>query len=267
MLFMSMFVVLLAAVVCCACISETTSRRITVIAHRGAHEQAPENTMLAILAAAELGCDYVEVDVRETRDGGFVNFHDGSVDNKTNGTGDVADMTLAEMLSLDAGSFFDSSFAGERIITVDEAFTALAESGMGAYIDVKSANPDSVAALIRRNGLISNAATYCNADFLAEIQRIDPEVEIQPEMPRDLADLPALMERLKPEIVAISRLSLVTRENVDACHAAGALVWVDIMGRDNPEGWQFIIDCGVDGIQTDKPSELIPWLRERGLRE
>jgi len=59
--------------------------RIAVIAHRGGASLAPENTLVAIAKAMELGADYVEVDVRQTRDGYLVCMHDSTVDRTTNG--------------------------------------------------------------------------------------------------------------------------------------------------------------------------------------
>ena len=77
---------------------------IYVAAHRGWCAKYPENTMPAFRAAAELGVDQLETDVRVTKDGELVLIHDATVDRTTNGTGRVCDLTLAELKTLDAGN-------------------------------------------------------------------------------------------------------------------------------------------------------------------
>lgn len=93
---------------------------IFVAAHRGWSEKYPENTMLAFRKAAELGVDQIEMDVRVTKDGQLVVFHDETVDRVTNGTGKVCDFTLEELRQLDAGIKKGQEFAGEKIPTFVE---------------------------------------------------------------------------------------------------------------------------------------------------
>lgn len=97
-----------------------------VIAHRGASGYAPENTRAAFDLAIELGADAIETDLQVTRDGELVLIHDDRVDRTSDGTGPVADFTLAELQSLDLGGWFDRAFAGQRILTLAEL---LAEYG------------------------------------------------------------------------------------------------------------------------------------------
>ena len=80
-----------------------SEKNIYVAAHRGASASHPENTMEAFRAAIEMGVDQIETDVRITADGELVLIHDATVDRTTNGTGKVAQMTLAELKALDAG--------------------------------------------------------------------------------------------------------------------------------------------------------------------
>lgn len=262
----AVFAATLLVVACADGERANMTRRIDVIAHRGAHENVPENTMPAIRRAIDLGVDYIEVDVRMTRDGAFVNFHDGTVDRKTDGTGPVSDLTLAELQALDAGSHVGPEFAGERIPTVDETFAAMASAGIPAYVDVKDAPPDSVVALLRRHDLLATSVVYGSPSELAAMKAIDPAVRGEPEYPGTPEALAELLDQVTPYVIAISRFSRITSEAVAACQATGALVQVDVMGNDTPEGWQFVVDCGVDGIQTDRPEALIAWLSERGLR-
>ena len=93
---------------------------IYVAAHRGWSAKYPENTMAAYKAAAELGVDQIETDIRITADGELVLIHDATVDRTTNGTGLVREKTLAELRALDAGSWKGEEFAGLQIPTLKE---------------------------------------------------------------------------------------------------------------------------------------------------
>jgi glycerophosphoryl diester phosphodiesterase len=124
------------------------------VAHRGASADAPEHTLAAYRLAMAQGADYVEQDLAVTRDGVLICLHDESLERTTNveevfpdrGTLDpvtgrrqwlAADFTLAEIKSLDAGSWFDGRFAGERVPTWDEAVAAVGTSA-GLYPELKT---------------------------------------------------------------------------------------------------------------------------------
>ncbi len=83
------------------------------IGHRGAAGYEPENTLRSFRRALEIGVDMIELDVRRTKDGKVVVIHDDTVDRTTNGSGAIGEMTLAEIMELDAGR-------GEKIPTLDE---------------------------------------------------------------------------------------------------------------------------------------------------
>ena len=89
-------------------------RNAKITAHRGT-ALGPECTLASCIMAFEQGADVIEVDVRRTLDGILVNFHDATLDRTTDGTGNLADYTLAELKLLDAGSWKAPEFAGERI--------------------------------------------------------------------------------------------------------------------------------------------------------
>ena len=123
------------------------------IAHRGASAYAPEHTLAAYRLAIEQGADYVEQDLAVTRDGALICLHDDSLERTTNveevfpdrattdGAGRkrwlAADFTLAEIKKLDAGSWFGSQFARERVPTWDEA-VGLVWGKAGMYPELKT---------------------------------------------------------------------------------------------------------------------------------
>jgi glycerophosphoryl diester phosphodiesterase len=109
-----------------------------VIGHRGAAAYAPENTLAGLRMAKALGCGWVEFDVRLTADRQPVLLHDNRLERTTNGRGRVSAMSLAEVRRPDAGTWFHSSFAVERVPTLEEALVLLAELGLGANIELKA---------------------------------------------------------------------------------------------------------------------------------
>ena len=96
-----------------------------ILGHRGASAYAPENTIAAFQRAFELGADGIELDVALTKDGAAIVMHDDRVDRTSNGTGLVSEMTLAEIQKLDAGSWFDAKYRGEKFPTLEEVLAAV----------------------------------------------------------------------------------------------------------------------------------------------
>ncbi len=102
-----------------------TKRGPMVVAHRGCSGKSPENTLAAFKMACDLGADMIECDVRLTKDGQVVAFHDRTLDRTTNGKGRIESRSLEELKRLDAGSWFHARFAGERIPTLSEVLELL----------------------------------------------------------------------------------------------------------------------------------------------
>ena len=108
-----------------------------VIGHRGAAGHAPENTLASIAKAAELGCGWVEFDVMTAACGRPVLIHDQTLDRTTDGRGLVSGKTLAELKTLDAGSWFSADFAGAAIPALSETLDLLARLDLGAVVEIK----------------------------------------------------------------------------------------------------------------------------------
>jgi len=108
-----------------------------IVAHRGASERAPENTLAAIAKAAELGARAVEFDVTVSADGVPVLMHDDVLNRCTDGSGPVILKTLDELQMLDAGSWFSPAFAGERIPTLEQALGLAADCDLMVNLELK----------------------------------------------------------------------------------------------------------------------------------
>lgn len=108
-----------------------------IIGHRGVFAYAPENTLEGIHTAADMDVEWVEFDVKLTKDHVPILFHDDVLDRTTNGSGLVAEATYEEIRQLEAGSAFSESFAGIKIPTLDEALEVLIDRGMGLNLEMK----------------------------------------------------------------------------------------------------------------------------------
>ncbi len=109
----------------------------SVVGHRGAAAHAPENTLASLRRAHELGADWVEFDVKLTRDGVPILMHDAKLKRTTNGSGLVATLDYASIAQLDAGAWFPGSFAGEQVPTLEAAIDLLLELGVAANVEIK----------------------------------------------------------------------------------------------------------------------------------
>lgn len=108
-----------------------------IIGHRGCAGYVPENTLEAIHTAADMGLKWVELDVKLTKDQIPIIFHDPTLERVTNGSGNVADKTLAEIKELDCGSYYGESFTGIDIPTLEEAIDVLLERDLGINLELK----------------------------------------------------------------------------------------------------------------------------------
>lgn len=161
--------------------------RDEVQAHRGASAVAPENTLAAFRAAAEQGAKWVELDVALLADGTLVVIHDVTVDRTSSGTGSLGDLNRADLDQLDAGSWFGSDFAGERIPTLEETLKALGELGLNANVEIKQHEhhrsleqlTNAVQAALRTRAAHTQIMiSSFDAQALAAMHRLEPELEM-----------------------------------------------------------------------------------------
>lgn len=141
------------------------------IAHRGASAHAPENTLAAIVKAAELGADMVEVDLQASADGVLVVIHDAELSHTTNGSGSVYTYTLGALRQLDAGQ-------GERIPTAEEVIACCLERELGIYFELKMGfAAAAIVPLIQRHRLYGRVIVGSfRPDWLADVAGLDARI-------------------------------------------------------------------------------------------
>ena len=228
-----------------------------VIAHRGAHDGIPENTLAAYRSAIDLGCDFVEIDVRTTLDGVLVSIHNATIDAYTldGKKGKVAEMTFEDLRKVDIGSRVGSHWSQERIPSVAEILQ-LCKGRIGVYLDVKQASIESLAALVKENDCELDTLWYISESRIDELKRHSSKSWPMPD-PGPEKNLPALLNDYNPSVVA-SVWRNCSQQFVETCHLSNAIVLVDDQG---PDTWKSLLDWKADGIQTDQPAALIAHLK------
>jgi glycerophosphoryl diester phosphodiesterase len=135
-------------------LADAASNVRQIVAHRGASTERPECTLAALRRAFEVGATAVEIDVRTSRDGQLFLLHDATLDRTTDGKGPAGERSMAELKQLDAGSWFDPAYRGERIPTLREALQ-LCCGRIDVLLDLKeqgAAYADQVAREVRAHG-------------------------------------------------------------------------------------------------------------------
>lgn len=119
---------------------------VDIVGHRGASFDAPENTLTSEKLAWQQGADAVETDIHLTKDGQLIVCHDKTTKRTTGFDGTIVNLTFDALRKLDAGSWKDPKFAGEKLPTLDEQF-ALIPPGKRFLVEIK-VGPEIVPALV-----------------------------------------------------------------------------------------------------------------------
>lgn len=257
-----------------------TPARVDNIAHRGASGHAPESTLPAFRLARQLGADWIELDVHQTRDGELVVIHDKRVDRTTNGQGAVNELTLSQLKKLDAGSWFDAShprltntYKGTRIPTLQEVLRSQETYGRFC-IEIKEGAPVKMEAQVlktlQRQGLLLPSQRE-----RVIIQSFDPEVLKRIHRSHPDLFLIQLIHFRKAGSFSRSGLQRIAayadgigfdhrrmeREDIRRAHREGLQVYAYTVNR--KENMRQLIDWGVDAIGTNFPDRLRAVKRER----
>jgi len=246
-------------------------KRPLVIGHRGFPRVAPENTLPSFKLAKIAGADLVELDYYHTKDNQLVVIHDPTVDRTTDATKRwggtkirVDGKTLAELQSLDAGSWFNPPYPQTRLPTLVEALDEIQSGGGVTLVERKQGDAATCIALLKEKGLI-NALIVQSFDwsYLNDFHAACPEQVLGALGPpgvkgRTLTDAekklsPAWIDEARKCGARIAVWNReVTREAVAYAHQQGVEVWVYTI--DDPAVARELLDLGVDGIITNNTS-------------
>ncbi len=253
------------------CLTDLDCEYLFSCGHRGATLFAPENTLVGIDVAIELGMDSIEVDVRPTADDVLVLMHDDTVDRTTDGTGSVSEMTLADIRELHVVSTFDD-IPDQPVPTFAEALEALAGRAL-VNVDAKTDRMDLIGADIAAAGM--QRWCFVQVDNVEEghaLRAADPTILVMPDaenaddvgtyheaLAAELFEFPWLLDEPEPIEAA---LAVGSRPTQDALGVTDAAATIHEENGDDPcLAYQPMWERGISLIQTDMPHLLAPCLQ------
>jgi len=255
----------------------------TVLGHRGAGGDAPENTLEAFERGLREGAHILESDVHATRDGVPVLIHDEVVDRVTEGAGRVADLDLEALRRLDAGHRWSPDGGashpwrgrGLRIPTLEEALAAFPEARFN--LEIKQTENGAVEAtvdLVRRTKREERTLlTAGEDDVMARLREVLADSGARPALGASLADILAFIrsaaeggapgtDSMALQVpAAFGSDPLVTPRFVDHAHEQGLRVHVWTVNEEAE--MTRLLDLGVDGLVTDHPARMADLLARR----
>lgn len=241
-----------------------------IIAHRGESADAPENTLAAFRLAWERDVTTIELDVHLTADDRLAVIHDADTERTAGVKLVVKESQYAELRPLDVGRWKGAQFAGERIVTLEEALAAM-PAGKRCFIEVK-VGPEAVPALVRaveQSGLPARQLVVISFqhETIAEVRRRLPELEAywlvsfkedqQTQVLKPtVAEIVARAQEIDAHGVNVSFKGPIDAAFVEAVRGAKLKLYVWTV--DDADVARRLTALGVDGITTNKAE----WLRE-----
>jgi glycerophosphoryl diester phosphodiesterase len=263
------------------------SKNVMVIAHRGDWRSAPENSLQAIKNVIEMGVDMVEIDIQKTKDGELVLMHDTKLDRTTTGKGKVSDFTLEEIkkMYLRNGAGVPTS---HRIPTLEEALNAC-KGNILVNIDKGYNHFKEAYEVVKKTGtskqvVIKGGKTYGqvlseHGDILSSVIYM-PVVNItKPGAKEVISDFSKQLKPVAFELV-FNTDTISMLKDLSFIRKSGSKIWIntlwpslngghhdDMAVEENKaeQSWGWVINKGATMIQTDRPKELIEYLRKKGL--
>ncbi len=234
-----------------------------VIAHRGSHLIKPENTVASIEDAISIGADYVELDLRTTKDGHLVLLHNDQVDQVSNGKGKIKDLDLEEVKKLILKGK-DGSL--HHIATFEDALKACKDR-INIYLDFKAADVAQAYSEIIKAGMEKEILVYVNSsEQYASWRKNAPKMPLMSSLSRMTVTKEDLLESLKKmPLEAIDNIP--AQELLHTIRSMGISIFLDVQkSSETPEDWSAAMKKGIQGMQTDHPKALIGYLEKNRIR-
>jgi len=236
-------------------IKNTLDSTVKAVLHRGYSLLSPENTLPAFKMAKERGFSYVECDIRFTSDDVPVLIHDTTIDRTSDGTGEIASLTLTQVKAYDFGSWKSSGYVGTEIPTLKEFILLCKKLNLHPYIELKSATTSQIqiAYDIVKNVGMANKVTWIGGIApLEDIVTLNPESRVAV-VTGSLSDSTInLMVGLKTgqnEVVADASHSIINEADSEKTIDAGLAL--ECYTVNDPSVVLSLSDLGVTGFTTD----------------
>jgi glycerophosphoryl diester phosphodiesterase len=237
-----------------------------ICAHRGAMATHPENTIVAFKEAIRLGVHMIEFDVFKTKDGALVVIHDKTLDRTTNGSGKVADFTLAEIKSLDAGSWKGPEFFGEKVPTFDEVLQIMPRNiWLNIHLKDSPEVGEEIALKLFKSGRLPQAFLACNLETKAVAQLVVPgllvcNMERQEQdkvyVDQTIANKANFIQLRKTQLESLGPLLADLHQHQ---------INVNYFGTDDPEKITALLNAGVNFVLVNNPGPAMNVAAELGI--
>lgn len=234
-----------------------------IIGHRGACAYAPENTLASIHTAADLGIEWVELDVKLTSDSIPVIFHDDTLERVTNGSGNLKDVTLVDLQNLSAGEWFAESFVTETVPTLEAAIDACISRNLGLNLEIKPCAGREVETAEIALDMLSRYWDDHDRLLISSFSQVSLEAaqHIAADWARALlvdgieTNTLELAKHLQARAININgNHDDLTQEAVEALIDEGYAVMAYTIN--NPDHARRLIGMGVDGVFSDCPDQI-----------
>ena len=233
-----------------------SQQNLRISAHRGNSGLAPENTLATFQKTLEMGVDFIEIDVRTSKDNQLVILHDGTLNRTTDGRGPIAHLTLSEIKQLKANKGWEAQFPNEQIPSLEETLQLVAKwnkqknTKTFIYVDCKQVEPKPLITLMRKYHLDEESVYYGNDDFLEKLKMEDPQSKRMPSL-NNADEMEAKINRLAPYAFDVNWLKM-NAQLVKEIHEKNIRVFTDVLGPlDHASNYKKAKELGVDLIQTD----------------
>ena len=227
---------------------------VEIVAHRGANELAPENTMAAIRYSIDFGVDYIELDVRTSRDGIMYNVHDPSVDRTADSKGKISELNSSEIDRMDAGLKFSDNFKGERIPRIEKILSEI--KGMAkVFFDVKDADIEKFAAMVSRYEMEKDCFFWFEDDEKAmELKKINRNLLLKMNA-SSADDITVAVNNFNADIIEC-HYDFLSDSIVDRCRELDIKLMVRY-GDNNRDVFREILKSGADMANIDYPDIFV----------
>ena len=232
--------------------SVTREDNVKVIAHRGASESAPENTMAAVRQAIDDGADWIEIDVQETADGDVVVFHDSDFMKLSGAELKIWNATRSDLNDLDIGSWFGPAFANERVPKL-AAVLEECRGRAGVVIELKYYGHDQkleqrVVDIVEASGMMDNVMLMSlKLNAVEKIKTLRPDWKVGLLMSVAAGN----WKKLDADFLAVNG-AFLSQSMITSAHSSGREVYVWTIN--DAVTMSTLIGRGADGIITDKPA-------------
>ena len=249
------------------CLRGPACGRLMVAAHRGYRAEHPENSLAALRAAVLVGAEFVEVDLRHTRDEVLVIVHDDTVNRTTDGAGRVNELTWAEIQAVNLKGGDPGNPESSKVPLFSRALELAREESIMLYVDQKTERWDLVLAEIHAGGYYNETLVRDDAGVLAQMTEADEHLLVMPPI-GSVAELEGVQAALPGLMIVEIGLYSADTELTAAIKGHGLKVQQDVMATGDLlalggdySGWKTFVDAGVQLLQTDLPHLLVPAIR------